>query len=190
MPSLAAGEISWVLGVHLTFCEDSWPLYLERFPSSECDTEFSLVQRVIHRVTISPGLWRWGDMKGRNGERKILFSLSLCVLGISTCGLGRLGTHKHWQKSVGQLCSHSRLPFLPAHASSEWPAVILCAMLSWKDDRAVWSCWNGNCSGWRKYSKCYHLSASWADFGLSTSFLCSTEKAVLPHLLWLADSCR
>lgn len=169
---------AWFLGMHLTFYEESWPLYLERFPSSECDPEFSLVQCAIHRVATSPGLWRWGVTKGRNGERQILFSLSPCVLGMSPWGRGRLWTHKHWQKSVGQLCRHPRLPLLAAHGSSVSPAAILCAMLSWKDGRALWSCQNGNCSAWREYSTCRHLSASWADFGLSiSSFLCPTEKA-------------
>lgn len=150
---------AWFLEVHLTFCEESWQLHIERLSSSECDIEFSLIQYAIHRGTTSPGLWRQGVTKGRNGEWQIHFSLSPWTLGISRCGLGRLWTHKQWQKSVGQLCSHSRLPFLPAHASSVWPAVIPCAMLSWKDGTVVWSCWNGNCSGWREYPKCRHLSA-------------------------------
>lgn len=167
---------AWFLGVHPTFCEESWQLHFQRFPSSECDTEFSLVQCAIHRGTTSPGLWRWGVTKGRNGEWQIHFPC-VCALGVSRCGRGRLWAHQRWQKCTGQLCSHSRLPFLPAHASFVWPAVIPCAMLSWKDGVVLWSCCNGNCGGWREYSKCRHLSASWADFGLSTSsFLCPTEK--------------
>lgn len=69
---------AWFLGVHPTFCEESWQLHFERFPSSECDTEFGLVQCAILRGTTSPGLWRWGVPKGRNGEWQIQFP-SVCA---------------------------------------------------------------------------------------------------------------
>lgn len=146
MPSLAAGELSLVFGGHLTFCEESCQLYLERFLSSEYDTEFSVVQCALHRGTTSPGLRRWGVTQGRNGEWHIPFSLSV-----------RAGNTKVWP---GQAVNSQALAEIRGAALQPLQAALppcprlfsvigchsLCNALLERQHGGL-ELWSGNCSG-------------------------------------------
>lgn len=169
---------AWVLGVHLTFCEESLQLYLERFPSNERDTEFSLVWSATHQVTTSPRLWRRGVTKGRNWQWQILFPFFVRAGNVKVCSGQAVNPQTLAEISGAALQpAQAALPACPRLLCAPWGHSLGSALLEGWQGTVELLEWLEFYSDCREYSKCRQLSASRAGFGLTTSsFLCPTEK--------------
>lgn len=151
-------------------------LHLERFPSSECDAEFSLVWGAV-QSDHQPRAVEVGSHQGQKwGDANPLLLVSVCA--------GDIKVQPGLAENSQTLAEIRGAALQPLQAALPPCPRLLCVTCCHSPCSALLEGWQDSLElpewelQWLKgYSKRHHLSASWAGFGLSTSsFLCPTGK--------------